>query len=111
MEDLEAQAALMAWDWEANDIDVDEDDGKQWVLVTPQTMRHIDTARPTQLESPVPAMTPSHQMRVYTMQLSQDGPAKQASMPNILLVLTPQVCGEMVIKENLGKGSSEGMRR
>jgi len=48
----------MAWDWEADDINADEDDGKQWVPVTPQTMRHIDTARPTQLESPVPPTTP-----------------------------------------------------
>jgi len=39
MEDLEVQAAVMAWDWDANEIDVDEDDGKQWVPVTPQMMR------------------------------------------------------------------------
>jgi len=70
MEDLEAQAALMVWDWEADDINADEDDGKQWVPVTPQTMRHLDTARPTQLELPVPATTPPHQMQVYALQPS-----------------------------------------
>ena len=58
MEDLEAQAALMVWDWEADDINADEDDGKQWVPVTPQTMRHFDTVRPTQLELPMPPTTP-----------------------------------------------------
>jgi len=29
-------------------------------------------------------------------------------MPTILLVLIPWVCGEMVIMENLGKGSRQG---
>jgi len=39
----------MAWDWDANDIDVDEDDGKKWVPVTPQTMRTLQTLRPGQV--------------------------------------------------------------
>ena len=105
MEDLEAQAAFMAWDWEANDINADEDDGKQWVLVTPQTMRHVATAKPTRIKLPVPAMMSPCRMQVYTLQPSRDRPAEQASMPKVLLVLTPLVHGEIVIKENLGKGS------
>jgi len=32
----------------------------------------------------------------------------QASTPTIMLVLMPQLCGDLFIKENLGKGSSQG---
>jgi len=28
----------MAWDWDAEDIDLQEDDGKMWVPVTAQTL-------------------------------------------------------------------------
>jgi len=70
MQDLEGHAVAMAWHWEADDINADEDNEKQWVLVTPQMMRHIDTPRDIQIEFPrLPAM-PSHQMWVYMFQLS-----------------------------------------
>ena len=58
MEDLEGHTATMAWDWDADNIDMDKDNGEQWVPVTPQTMRHLDTVRPTWIESPVQAMMP-----------------------------------------------------
>jgi len=48
MEDLEGHMAIMAWDWDTNDIDVDKDDGRLWVPVTPQTMTMADTPRPGQ---------------------------------------------------------------
>jgi len=57
MEDLEGQAAAMAWDWDANDINVYKDDGKQWVPVPPQTMRHLETLGPGQFGPPMPPMT------------------------------------------------------
>ena len=38
--------ATMEWDWDAVDIDANEDDGKQWVPVTPQTMKMTTTPRP-----------------------------------------------------------------
>jgi len=59
MEDLEGRAAIMAWDWDANDIDMDEDDGRIWVPVTPQTMRMADTPRPGQVRpSIIPTRPP-----------------------------------------------------
>jgi len=70
MEDLEGRAAAMAWDWDADNIDMDEDDGKQWVPMTPQMMRHLDTARTTRIKSPVQAMTPPRRMQVYALQWS-----------------------------------------
>jgi len=105
MQDLEGCAATMVWDWDANDINADEDDGRQWVLVTLQTMRHIETLRDIQIESPMPHTTPSHQMWVYVLQLSRDGQAEQVSMPSVIPVHMPQVCGDLVINKNLGKGS------
>jgi len=36
MEELEGWVATMAWDWDAGIIDVDEDDRKQWVPMTPK---------------------------------------------------------------------------
>ena len=43
----------MAWDWDMDDIDADEDNRKQWVTVTPQTMRQLDTVRTTWIKLPV----------------------------------------------------------
>jgi len=33
------QPTYIAWDWDANDIHADEDDGKPWVPAMPQTLR------------------------------------------------------------------------
>ena len=38
MAELEEHAAAMAWNWSGNDIAEDEDDGREWVPVTPMTM-------------------------------------------------------------------------
>ena len=57
MEDLEGCAAAMAWDWGTDDIDADEDDGKQWVPVMPQTMKHAETPRPSRMEAPTQPVT------------------------------------------------------
>ena len=48
MEDLEDQAAMMAWDWDADEINADKEDRKQLIPMTPQTMRHLETPRPGQ---------------------------------------------------------------
>ena len=61
---------MMAWDWDADDIDADNDNGKQWVPVTPQTMRHLETVRPNQLESPILPITLPNWIIVYVLQLS-----------------------------------------
>jgi len=52
MEDLEDQAATMAWHWDTNDIDTDEDDRKQWVPMTPQTMRTVTNSK-AQMKLPI----------------------------------------------------------
>jgi len=45
-EELDIHVAAMAWDWEANNIDADEDDSKPWVPMMPQMMRMAGTPRP-----------------------------------------------------------------
>ena len=108
MEDLEGQAATMAWDCDANDIDVDKDNWKQCVQVTPQTMRHLKTQGPSKIGLPMPPMTLLRQMWVYALQPSWDGQAEQASTPNMIPVHIPQIRRDLVIKENLGKGTKWG---
>jgi len=58
MEELDGCAATMTWDLEADDIDVDEDDGKPWVPVMPQTMRMTETPRPGTAGTPMLPMMP-----------------------------------------------------
>ena len=61
MEELDGHAATMAWDWEADNIDADEDDGKPWVPVTPQTMRTAKAPRPGRAgpcHDPFPELSP-----------------------------------------------------
>ena len=69
MEDLEGRTTAMAWDWDVDDIDADKDDGKQWVPVTPQTMKNVETPRPSRMAAPTqPAMPmPVHQMTMYAL--------------------------------------------
>jgi len=64
MAELEGRASLMAWDWDAEDIDPQEDDGKMWVPVTPGTlnvpanMKDIMALQPTK---------PLREIRVYAV--------------------------------------------
>ena len=57
MQELEAQASTMAWDWDANDIDLNDNDGKLWVPVTAQTLNMGRAAQYTGAPRPEP-MTP-----------------------------------------------------
>ena len=72
MEDLEGCAAAMEWDWGADDINVDEDDGKQWVPMTPQTMKHAETPRPSRMEAPTQPVMPmlARWMTMYALHLT-----------------------------------------
>ena len=36
--ELEGHAYEMSWDWDAEDINPDEDDGRMWVPTTPKTL-------------------------------------------------------------------------
>jgi len=48
----------MAWDWDANNIDVNEDNGKQWVPDMPQMMRTIELPGPSWVEALMPPTMP-----------------------------------------------------
>ena len=62
----------MAWDWDMDDIDADEDDGKQWVPMTPQTMKIAKTPRPARMGAPMLPVTPmpAQQMSMYALHLT-----------------------------------------
>ena len=92
MWELEAWATTMAWDWDANDIDRDDNDGNLWVPVMAQ-MLNMGIAKwyrgfpPTE-----PVMLP-RQMMVYMVQLNWDGPTKQPSTLVLIPMHTPQMTG------------------
>jgi len=109
MEELEARAAAMAWDWSGDEIAEDEDDGKAWVPVTLLTLGagRNETVHQTQGDTtPVQAEVPSRQMAVYAVRPSRDGRVEQASSPTIIPVLTPMPGILEPIKENLGEEDS-----
>ena len=83
---LESRAEEMSWDWDAEDIDPDEDDGKVWVPVTPKTLgegAHTASHGPRvdgQEPGAAGRVNPAGQMmRVYA--LSQDSMSEQAVAP------------------------------
>jgi len=61
-------AAKLRWTGQAGEHT--DCDTEQWVPVTPQTMRTIETPRPGQVGLPIPPMMPPQQMKVYALQLS-----------------------------------------
>ena len=70
MEELEACAATMAWDWSGDEITEDEDDGRAWMPVMPMTLgaRENPTVHQTQgVTTPVQAEMPGRQMAVYAV--------------------------------------------
>jgi len=70
MVELKACVAVMVWDWEVDNIDLNKDDGKMWVPVTPQTLKVPTNMR----DSPTfPPTTPLREMWVYAVQQNQDG--------------------------------------
>src|SRR5882724_7978950 len=105
MWELEARASAMAWDWDVDNIDPNDDDGKLWVAVTAQTLNTRGAEQHRGPPSPKP-VTPPRQMTMYAVQLNQDGLTKQASEPVLMAMQTPQMTGPMVIKANQGEGES-----
>ena len=64
----------MSWDWDTEDIDPEEDDGKIWVPVTPKTLEAVDAEKGAvplmagQVMSPEKEVRPTEwTMQVYTM--------------------------------------------
>jgi len=78
----------MAWDWDADDIDPDDDDGKLWVPVTAQTLK-IGLAEEDRGHPPVGPATPPRQMTIYAVQENEDGSAEQASMLVVIPIMMP----------------------
>ena len=109
MEDLEGCATTMAWDWDVDDIDADEDDGKQWVPMMPQMMKHAKTPRPSGMGAPtqpVMLMPPQH-MTMYALHLTRGGLAEKASSPMEIPVQSPTGHGPLILKENVGEGARQ----
>ena len=68
MEELEGCVAAMAWDWDMEDIDPHEDNGKLWVPVTLQTMWMLEMPRDMRTSHLMPPMMPPRQMAVCMVQ-------------------------------------------
>jgi len=56
--ELEGWEYEMSWDWDAEDIDPDENDGREWIPITPKTLE--DEAR--QFAERKPAVTEAEEM-------------------------------------------------
>jgi len=67
MVELEEHTSLMAWYWDAEDIDLQEDDGKMWVPVTAQTLK-IDMAKHKKFPPANPVMLPRQMTVRATLQ-------------------------------------------
>jgi len=103
MVELERCASVMLWDWDVDDIDLHEDDGKMWVPVTPQTLKVPTNMR----DSPaLPPMMPLREMRVYAVQLNQDRSVQQPRMPQMIPMAMLQIQGLIILKAILGRGDS-----
>ena len=94
------QASTMAWDWDTDDIDRDDNDRKLWVPVMAQKLNTgvANGSRPFPFTGPW--MSPPQQMTIYAVQPNQDGLAKQASILVLMPIMTPQMKGQIVIKAN-----------
>ena len=67
MWELEVRASTMAWDWDADDINAYDDDGKLWVPVTAQTLNTHEAKQHRGPSPPKPVMPPKH-MTMYAVQ-------------------------------------------
>src|SRR5882724_8259918 len=101
MLELKEQASAMAWDWDADDIDPNDDDGRLWVPMMAQTLKMGTAEGQKQLTTAAPAvmppthLTPPHHMTVYAVQLNRDRSSEQASTPVVIPVLMPRMQGQV----------------
>jgi len=68
MEELEGHVAMMACDWDAEDIDPYEDDGNLWVPMMPQMMRTLKMPRDMRSSHLMTPVMPLRQMAIYMVQ-------------------------------------------
>jgi len=86
-------------DWDADDINPEENDGKLWVPLMAQTLK-TGVAEEHRAFPPTGPVTPPRQMTIYMVQLNRDVLAEHASMPVVIPILLPQIQGWVVIKAN-----------
>ena len=94
--ELEGQVYEMSWDWDTEDIDLDENDGWKWVPITPQMLedeaRQFSETKPavTEAEEEVPIIRskPCQTMSMYTVTNGPKG-VMQASTPICQAMGTP----------------------
>jgi len=70
MGELEAHVTAMAWDWDMEDINPNEDGGKLWVPMTPQMLRKHKIPRSMRSGHSMPPTMPLRKMTVYMVQLN-----------------------------------------
>jgi len=78
----------MSWDWDAEDIDPDEDDGRMWVPITPKTLedeavRTAEVKRDTSEDEEEPRTIKNRPHQMMSMYMVSHGPTGvvQASTP------------------------------
>jgi len=69
MWELEVWASAMAWDWDADNINPDNDDSKLWIPMTAQTL-NTETVDHYRAYPPMGPVMPPRQMTVYAVQLN-----------------------------------------
>ena len=89
----------MCWDWDAEDIDQDKDNGKIWVPVTPRTLETANVDPPQsgqEMPEPTKGRAADRTMRVYAV---AGGPKKvtQASSAVTQVVQSPRKTGKIVV--------------
>ena len=99
---LEARAVNMCWDWDVEDINLDKDDGKIWVPVTPKTLETADIDPPQsgqQVREPTEVRVADRTMRVYAV---AGGPKDvvQASSAIMQVVQSPRKTGKIMVFAN-----------
>ena len=106
MSELEEQASTMVWEWDADNIDPNDNYGRLWVPMMAQTLKMGMAEGPRPFPPTAPAvvppthLTPPWHITVYAVQLNQDRSAEQASTPVVIPVLMPWMQGQVIIKAN-----------
>ena len=84
---------MMCWDWNAEDIDSDEDDRRMWVPITPKTME--EEGQDTRKGQEEPERTPAEPRPIDRMTNAGQGPDGNGH------IVTPAKQGEHAQKPNV----------
>ena len=103
----------MCWDWDAEDIDLDKDDGKIWVPVTPKTLETADIDPPQsgkQVPEPTKARAADRTMRVYAV-ASGRKEVVQVSLAIMQVIQSPRKTGKIIVFANKELSDTDGSTR